>query len=344
MTKPNLISVSPTRLSNFGKHSLSIGENWPGWATVESEPAIFDQLLKKIGVKGISVEEIYSLDPDSLHALDPIYGMIFLFRWKEEQEKNQPEMVCPDDIWFANQVIDNACASLALLNIVFNIEGEKVEIGEHLTSFKDFTKDFTPPLRGITLTNFDYLRILHNTFARKSEMAYSDLALMENMALKNKRGYVDDVDDDADDCFHFVAYIYKRGHLWELDGLKKAPVRLDKCTRHDWTSFAAPQIQERMDSAGEIRFNLLALCQDPVIVLKERLDMAQADLELEDDPTLVMKLKAEIESIRTDLAERDAREDSYQEYAARRRHDYGDFCKQMLIYLNEKGVLQQMIE
>lgn len=33
----------------------------------------------------------------------PIYGLIFLFRWREDDAHKQ-EASCPDGIWFANQV------------------------------------------------------------------------------------------------------------------------------------------------------------------------------------------------------------------------------------------------
>lgn len=36
-------------------------------------------------------------------ASKPIYGLIFLFRWRED-DANKQEATCPDGIWFANQV------------------------------------------------------------------------------------------------------------------------------------------------------------------------------------------------------------------------------------------------
>ena len=33
-------------------------------------------------------------------------------------------------------------------------------------------------------------------------------------------------DDDEDEAFHFIAYIPISDSLWELDGLKRQPVRL----------------------------------------------------------------------------------------------------------------------
>jgi ubiquitin carboxyl-terminal hydrolase L5 len=117
--------------------------------------AIFNQLLWDIGVSAAQVHEIYSLDLESFHNIKyqplsvdhseryrPVHGLIFLFNWKKDANDEEVEMSCPENIWFANQVIDNACASLALLNIVLN--SSQLDIGEHLTQFRQFTADLSP--------------------------------------------------------------------------------------------------------------------------------------------------------------------------------------------------------
>ena len=63
-----------------------------------------------------------------------------------------------------NQTSSNACASVALLNIVNNIPN--IELGDHLRGFKDFTSDFSPALRGDAIANFDFVKQIHNSFAR----------------------------------------------------------------------------------------------------------------------------------------------------------------------------------
>lgn len=62
------------------------------------------------------------------------------------------------------QTANNACASVALLNIVNNIPG--VDLGEHLRAFKEFTMPFTPALRGDAINNFDFVKRIHNSYAR----------------------------------------------------------------------------------------------------------------------------------------------------------------------------------
>lgn len=62
------------------------------------------------------------------------------------------------------QTVDNACASVALLNIVNNISN--ADLGEHLRRFKEFTRTFTPALRGDAIGNFEFVKQIHNSFAR----------------------------------------------------------------------------------------------------------------------------------------------------------------------------------
>jgi hypothetical protein len=37
-----------------------------GWATIESDPGVFSEMMKMFGVKGVEMEEVFSLSEPSL--------------------------------------------------------------------------------------------------------------------------------------------------------------------------------------------------------------------------------------------------------------------------------------
>lgn len=68
-----------------------------------------------------------------------------------------------------------------MLNIVNNIPD--LDLGQPLQSFKDFTQSFDPVARGYAIDSFDFVRKIHNSFARDTDM----LAIDSQMKEKNVR-------------------------------------------------------------------------------------------------------------------------------------------------------------
>ncbi|KAI9773443.1 MAG: hypothetical protein M1840_007659 [Geoglossum simile] len=245
--------------------------NWAGWCEIESEPALFSVMLREFGVKDVKVQEVFTMDKEILDGLNkPVHGLIFLFRWREDDPDKQ-EPSCPEEVWFANQTIGNACATIALLNIVNNIPS--VDLGENLEGFKQFTRDLTPALRGYSIGNFEFARQIHNSFARKMDMFNVDMALRNDAAAaKGKRGSQAG-ENSGEAGFHFIALVPIGDHVWKLDGLERQPQRLGKIGKNDWLNLATPVIQDMMMEYAndEEQFVLLAVVQDPLKTLRPQL-------------------------------------------------------------------------
>jgi ubiquitin carboxyl-terminal hydrolase L5 len=71
-----------------------------------------------------------------------------LFKWQNNKAHKEelPQIdTNADHVFFANQVITNACATQAILSILLN--RNDIDIGQELRNFKEFTEDFPPDVK-----------------------------------------------------------------------------------------------------------------------------------------------------------------------------------------------------
>ncbi|KAJ2851557.1 hypothetical protein IWW36_001041 [Coemansia brasiliensis] len=255
-----------------------MGSDNGNWCLIESDPGVFTELIQNMGVKDVQVEELYSLDAETLSAMEPVYGLIFLFKWQpgHGNPASQAQETPGDgpNVYFAQQIIQNACATQAIMSVLLN-RAEDIELGETLTNFRSFTADLPSDMRGLALTNCDQIRDVHNSFVRP-EAFLSD----------EKRPATED-----DDVFHFISYVPVNGRLYELDGLKGSPVDHGKTS--NWLQDVGEVIQKRMNeySQSEIRFNLMAVIGDRRKILNKKITSVDADIS---------KLLQRLEALRLD--------------------------------------------
>lgn len=227
-----------------------------------------------------------------------MYGVIFLFKWIAS---SSPDQSTPQDgsfdssavedggLFFAAQTIQNACGTQAILSVILNNDESsnptrsggdgsqvRIAIGPSLSEFKDFTDGFPADLRGEALSNSDLIRDTHNTFARSSPFAD-----------ETQR----DPNAGTEDAFHFIGYTCYNGKLYELDGLQPFPISHGDCTPESFPDKIISVLQKRIERypAGEVRFNLMAVCrdlrikaqefQDPETMAREQRKRAQWDWE-----------------------------------------------------------------
>lgn len=369
------------------------------WCTIESDPGVFTSLIESFGTKNVEFTELWSLDDDSLQQLTSpmegvedasVHGLIFLFKWQSssrggggggdetittaatgtdnDDDRSMPLTgeEAPPGVFFARQTIHNACATQAILSVLFNApnsiiesseekgsgedataskvggttddkNGRRLILGKTLSDFRSFTSTFPPDMRGEVIGSSEVIRSAHNSFGR-------DMSSFLDDPTKSKRSATDD-----DDVFHFVAFVPHEvdGCVYELDGLQPGPIRVGSYINNtnggndntmSWLRVARDAIQNRLSAypSTEIKFNLLAMVQDRRTYLCERLDNLVAIGMEEIDPAML--------HVRSELHAEEEKRDRWKVENERRRHNYLPFVIEYLRCLAGTGKFDQLIE
>jgi ubiquitin carboxyl-terminal hydrolase L5 len=260
---------------------------------------------------------------------------VFLFKYREEKDTRPVLSSGAPGVFFAKQVVTNACATQAIISILMN--RPELQLGEVLDEYRSFTGLMDPEIRGIAIGNSPEMRTIHNSFARP-----------EPFQMETR------VATSDDDVYHFIAYVPVGGVLYELDGLKAGPIRLGACTEANWTDVAKPVIRERMErySQSETGFNLLALIEDQQVALTRKLaelkhDMTELQAAMTDDPDIqqeISRMQAEQAALTEDLTRETKQRADWTAENIRRRHNYIPFLFQLMTALAQKGKLNDLVE
>ena len=217
------------------------------------------------------------------------------------------------------QVITNACATQAILSLLLNLDCPEVKLGNVLSNFRDFTKEFDPATKGLALSNSDEIRTVHNSFARQTVFEFDSRSAKED-----------------DDVFHFVAYLPIKGRLYELDGLREGPLDHGAIPEgSDWIATVKPIIEARIAKyqAGEIHFNLMAVIQDKLSNYKKQLQQCLDNGNENGATEFSMKI----------MEEEELRKKWHKENV-RRRHNYLPFIVELLKQLASSESLVNVYE
>ncbi|XP_073961115.1 LOW QUALITY PROTEIN: ubiquitin carboxyl-terminal hydrolase isozyme L5-like [Choristoneura fumiferana] len=300
------------------------------WCLIESDPGVFTQLIRKFGAKGVQVEELWTIDDGIFENLRPVHGLIFLFKFLQHEEPSGPVVTDNrlDKIYFAKQVINNACATQAVVSLLLNCSHPDVDIGPELTKLKEFSMSFDPRMRGLTLSNSQTIRTSHNSMSPHAHFEFDQ-----------KMGSKDD------DAYHFVGYMPIDGRLYELDGLREGPIDHGPIApEQDWLDVVRPIIMKRINiyTEGEIHFNLMALVSDRKMIYERQLEELLNESQVMGMQT--EELENEIPRLRMLIEYEDVKMTKYQQEMARRKHNYIPFIVVLLKILAEEKKLMPLYE
>jgi len=300
------------------------------WCLIESDPGVFTELIKEFGCRGVQVEELWSLEPEQFESLKPVHGLIFLFKWVPDDEPAGSIVrdTRLEKIFFAKQVISNACATQAILSILLNCKHPDLTLGQTLTEFKEFCSSFDANMKGLSLSNAQVIRSVHNSFARQTLFEFDN---------KNQ--------SKDEEVYHFVGYVPIEGRLYELDGLKEGPIDLGTIPADtDWLDIVRPIIQKRINkyNEGEIHFNLMAIISDRKMKYEQRL--AEIQKQMEESGMETDSLQAEAMKLRLAIEEEENKMKRYKVENIRRKHNYLPLIVELLKMLAKEGELLKLYE
>lgn len=331
---------------------MSAGE----WCLIESDPGVFTELIRGFGVQGVQVEEIWSLDEHSLEQLGHVHGLIFLYKWRqgEEPQGSIVEDGRLEEIFFSKQVVQNACATQAILSILMNVKHPDIDLGTVVSEIKDFGISLDPVSRGLILTNSEHIRKVHNSFGRQTLFEFDEKHVKKE-----------------EDAYHFVGYVPIKGRLYELDGLRDGPVDLGRCDQQNWLRYIKPVLDKRIQSFenDEIHFNLMALVSDKKqaytkeiaelenrkILAAHRIQALVAGEELIDDgsglpitadglQSFIDEEEAKAMSLQGCIMQEDSKMEKYRLENICRRHNYLPLIMEILKVLAKRGELVRLCE
>uniref|UniRef100_A0A8C6QVH2 Ubiquitin carboxyl-terminal hydrolase n=1 Tax=Nannospalax galili TaxID=1026970 RepID=A0A8C6QVH2_NANGA len=285
------------------------------WCLMESDPGIFTELIKAQLPRSPHRRNL-DLEPENFEKLKP-----------EEPAGSVVQDTRLDTIFFAKQLINNACAIQAVLLV--NCTHQDVHLGETLSEFKEYSQSFDVAMKGLALSNLDVIRQVQNSFARQQMSEFDSKTAAKE-----------------EDAFHFVCYVPVNGKLYELDGLREGPFDLGACNQDDWISAARPVIEKRIQkyNEGEIRFNLMAIVSDRKMIKKQMTLAEEEPMDTDQGSSVLSDIQSEVARNQMLIEEEVQKLKRYKTENIRRKQNYLPLIMELLKTLAEHQQLIPLVE
>ncbi|KAJ3341182.1 Ubiquitin carboxyl-terminal hydrolase isozyme L3 [Gonapodya sp. JEL0774] len=195
--------------------------------------------------------DVWSLDHDALAFIpQPVQAVILLFPTTEkyhaftESQTSQilaaGQTVHPD-LYFTRQTIYNACGLYGMLHSLLNTPTPlSLPPDSILAHISRSSEGKSPDERAKVLEQCKELEQVHEGMAREGQ---TEAPPLESEVLP-----------------HYVAFVYKGGHIYEMDGAKPFPINHGPCKEEELLEKAAKEVQAFIDRDPDMtEFSVIAL-------------------------------------------------------------------------------------
>jgi len=223
------------------------------WLPLESNPDVLNKYIQTLGVPSEKWQfvDVYGIDPDLLLMVpQPVSAVLLLFPITEKSEESDEQEIdrikksgqdLSGNVWFMKQTIGNACGTIGVLHSLANNQ-EKLGLSPESSLYKFLEKT----------KNLD-------AFQRAKELVVTkDIA--EAHTESANQGQTKTPELNADINLHFVAFVERDGHLYQLDGRKPFPINHGKTSANSLLEDSCKIIGEFMKrDPTEVNFSMMAL-------------------------------------------------------------------------------------
>jgi len=217
------------------------------WPAIESNPEVLNKFSRDIGLdhESWTFQDVLGLDPELLALLpQPVLAILLLFPSKMKIRVVEDSGDGKQEVFFLRQVdeLDSACGTIAMIHALTN-NPHTLKPGV-LKDFLESVRDQNGLDRGLSLARNAQLSSLHSQFSQQ--------------------GQTKELKDGVSSGHHFVCFTRIGNDIYELDGVKSAPIRHTSIVTN-FTDDVAALIQQRyMNDPNVFDFNIMALVPNVV--------------------------------------------------------------------------------
>lgn len=217
---------------------------------LQSNPEVINQFIQKMGLKTeqYAFSEMLSTEEWAIEMLPkPVLGILFLYeetpvqkQHKEQESHHLKPEEAPPSVFFMKQYARNACGTIALFHIALNAAAtfpDLIAPGSYLANFKLNSSNIDPKARGELFKESKDILQEHKQAVQEGQSS---------------------VQNECDS--HFIAFVVVEGRLYELDGMKSAPVDHGPCTQEELAAKGSSVITQFMQRDPEnLNFSMIVL-------------------------------------------------------------------------------------